>query len=383
MKRLNPITTEYIRRFSVLILLSFFSWMFFYSPLDVYEIQVQNYRTNYQTGIVDGDIDPLKTSLEAYIVYEMKKPYTWSDRKHKIIELKGKSKEFLNQLLESNNKISSNTTLEKYRSPNKFWSANSYFFRSSNFPANFLSQTFLKHPDYLMIKNNNKEKEYFKLYKSERTFSLKDAPLFISHPLQNYAYILLIIAILIYKYIQRPNIPSGAASYASFNAVYLPDALSIFLWLGGWMLFFLPDDSAPMVVRYIFLLFFVVFSLAIVLPTAKYASSWYKFTEDSFLWSDASGVGHILIKDIVSIKPYKKQLPKWVAPLIILFGRGQPIATGAGMISMSSSPEIGMVITTKKGQKIQVMANYLNSNKMFTERFKELRKQVKKSKKDR
>ena len=149
-------------------------------------------------------------------------------------------------------------------------------------------------------------------------------------------------------------------------------SILILLALFAWMLFFLPDDFAPMVVRYIFLLFFAVFALAIVLPTVKYASNWYLFTEDSFQWSDEDGIGNVPLKDIVSIKPYKKQLPKWVAPLIILFGRGQPVATGAGMISMSSSPEIGMEITTKSGKKIKVMANYLEADEVFTEHFQEL-----------
>jgi len=47
MKRLKPITTEYIRRVSILILLALFAWIYFYSPSDIYEIQVKDYVTNY------------------------------------------------------------------------------------------------------------------------------------------------------------------------------------------------------------------------------------------------------------------------------------------------------------------------------------------------
>jgi len=340
MKRLNPITTEYIRRISILILLALFAWMFFYSPSDIYEIQVMNYAATYQDKVTSGLLDPSKTSLDEYIVYKMKGPYPWSKRKQKIVEVKGKSGEFLNHIVNVNRGDSSDDIISEHRSPDTFWSGNSYFFRSSELPENFLSQTFLKHPNYLMIKDEDGN-------------------------------------ILIYIYLPRPNIPNGAAYYTRFNAVYLADILGVFLWTGAWMFFFLPDDSAPMVVRYIFLLFFAVFALAIVLPTVKYASNWYLFTEDSFQWSDTDGIGKVSLKDIVSIKPYKKQLPKWVAPLIILFGRGQPVATGAGMISMSSSPEIGMEITTRSGKKIKVMANYLEADKVFTERFQELEKKIK------
>jgi hypothetical protein len=377
MKRLNPITVEYMRRVSILILLALFAWMFFYSPSDIYEIQVKNYVAKYQEKVKNRSLDPSKTSMDEYIAYEMKSPYLWSKRKQKIVEVKGESGEFLNHIFNVNSGDVLDDIMSEHRSPDTFWSGNSYFFRSSELPDNFLSQTFLKHPNYLMIKDEDGNKRYFNLYKTERSSALDDAPLSVSHPLRIYSYLLLLLAILIYIYLPRPSIPSGAAYYTRLNAVYLPDVLSVFLWLGAWMFFFLPDDSAPMVVRYIFLLFFAIFALVIVLPTVKYASNWFLFTEDSFQWSDTDGIGSVPVKDVVSIKPYKKQLPKWVAPLIILFGRGQPVATGAGMISMSSSPEIGMEITIRSGKKIKVMANYLEADEVFTERFQTLEKKVK------
>jgi hypothetical protein len=377
MKRLNPITVEYMRRVSILILLALFAWMFFYSPSDIYEIQVKNYVAKYHEKVKNRSLDPSKTSMDEYIAYEMKSPYLWSKRKQKIVEVKGESGEFLNHIFNVNSGDVLDDIMSEHRSPDTFWSGNSYFFRSSELPDNFLSQTFLKHPNYLMIKDEDGIKRYFNLYKTERSSALDDAPLSVSHPLRIYSYLLLLLAILIYIYLPRPSIPSGAAYYTRLNAVYLPDVLSVFLWLGAWMFFFLPDDSAPMVVRYIFLLFFAIFALVIVLPTVKYASNWYLFTDDSFQWSDTDGIGSVPVKDVVSIKPYKKQLPKWVAPLIILFGRGQPVATGAGMISMSSSPEIGMEITIRSGKKIKVMANYLEADEVFTERFQTLEKKVK------
>ncbi len=377
MKTLQPVTVEYIRRFTVLLLLALFAWMFFYSPSDIYEIQVNDYAAKYKEHAQIGLVDPSKTSLDEYITQELKGPYKWSHRKRKIIEVEGESRNFLNHVFNVNRGKSQDDFIEKHRSPDTFWSGNSYFFRSSELPEHFLAQTFLKHPYYLMIREKDGTKRYFDIYNVKSSSALDDAPVFIAHPLRIYSYLLLLLAILIYLYLPKPKIPQGAAYYIRFNSVYLPDVLGMLLWLGAWMFFFIPDDSAPMFVRYFLLSFFGIFALAIVLPTLKYAASWYLFTEDTFEWSGAEGTGKVPLKDIVSIKPYKKQLPKWVAPLIILFGRGQPVATGAGMISMSSSPEIGMEITLKSGKKIKVMANYLEDNKVFSERFQEIEKQLK------
>ena len=187
---------------------------------------------------------------------------------------------------------------------------------------------------------------------------------------------MLILTLLVYLMLPRPKVPKGAAYYTRFNAVYLADTVGFFFWMAAWMFFFLPDDSSMPFGQYILLLFFAPLALAMIFPTIKYASNWYLFTEDSFEWSDKDGIGKIPLKDIVSVKPYKKQLPKWVGPLMILFGRGNAVATGAGMISMSASPEIGMEITLKSGKKVKVMANYLEADKVFTQRFQALEKKV-------
>jgi len=376
MKDLKPISTESIRRFSILILLAFFAWMFFYSPSDIYEIQVKDYVKNYLDKVKEGDIDASAISLDKYINFEMKRPYTWSSKEQKIIEVEGESSKFLNHISSVNRGDSLDDLIIKHRSPNTFWSGNSYFFRESELPKSFLSQTFLKHPNYLMSKGKDGQKIYFKLYKVESSSMLDDAPASVGLPLHIYSYILLIFSLLIYFLLPKPKVPEGAAYYTRFNAVYLADALGFFLWTAAWMGFFVPDDSSMHFGQYILFLFFAPFALVIILPTIKYASNWYLFTEDSFEWSDTDGIGKVPLKDIVSIKPYKRQLPKWLGPLMILFGRGNAVATGAGMISMTSSPEIGMEITTKSCKKIKVMANYLEADEMFTERFQELEKKL-------
>jgi len=376
MNALKPITTEYIRRFSILILLALFAWMFFYSPSDIYEVQVKDYIADYQDKVKSGSVDSSATSLDDYIVYKMKGPYTWSSKEQKIVEVGGESGKFLNHLLSVNRGDSLDDFVDEHRSPDTSWSGNSYFFRNSELPEGFLSQAFLKHPDYLMSKGGDGEKNYFKLYEAKSSSMLNDAPVSVGHPLRMYSYFLLVFSLLIYLMLPKPKVPEGAAYYTRFNAVYLADALGVFLWTGAWMFFFLPDDSAPMFVRYLLLLFFGIFALAIVLPTIKYASNWYLFTEKTFRWSDADGIGSISTNDIVSIKPYKRQLPKWVAVLIVLFGRGNVGATGMGSLAASSTPEIGMEITTKTGKKIKVMANYLEADEVFTERFQEIEKKL-------
>ncbi|MDD2450851.1 hypothetical protein [Sulfurovum sp.] len=376
MKTFAPITIEYIRRFSILILLALFGWVYFYSPPDIYEIQVKNYAQNYQKKVENGSIHSAETSLTDYITKEMEGVYSWSDRKKNIVEVEGEYRKFLNHLSSVYQGDSTDSDINQHRSPNAFWSGNSYFFRSGELPKNFLSETYLKHPDYLVSKSNDGEKNYFRLYKVEGGATLNKVPVSVGYPLRHYSYVLIFISLLIYLLIPKTKVPEGAAHYKRLNAVYLVDALSLLLWMAAWMLFFLPDDSIPLFVRYFFLLFFGIFALAIILPTNKYASNWYRFTEDAFEWSGTEGIERVLLDDIIAVEPYKRQLPRWIAPLIILFGRGQAGPTGLGMITATATPEIGMKIMTKSGTCIEVMANYLDSDTLFTKRFQVLRVKV-------
>ena len=228
------------------------------------------------------------------------------------------------------------------------------------------------------MQDNNGETRYFDYHAvtSASDIAVFDAPNTIKHPMRTYAYLLIVLALLAYLLIPRPSIPESAAFYTLLNAVYLPDVLGVFLWTGGWMFFFLPDDSAPVIVPYLFLLFFGLFGLIIMWSATKYASSWYRFKDGSFQWSGSSGIQSIALADVVSVKPYKRQLPRWIAPLIVLFGRGQPGATGVGILSGTSAPEIGMEITTNSGERIKVMANYLEADDEFTEKFQELERNL-------
>lgn len=209
-------------------------------------------------------------------------------------------------------------------------------------------------------------------YTPPDVYALKYINNAIKYPLQKYSYILPLFSILIYIYFPKIKVPNGSAFYVQFNTVYLPDILGMFFWIVAWFLFFLPDNSAPTFVRYFILLFFGSFALIYVMSAVKYAVSWYLFDKDTFIWSDKNGIDKVSLHDVISIVPYKKELPQWIAPLIILLGRGKPVATGAGLISMSSSPELGMEITTKSGKKIRIMENFLKKNKEFIKSFQEL-----------
>ncbi len=375
MNALKPITTEYIRRFSILMLLTLFTWMFFYTPSDIYEIKLNKYAESYKDKVRWGWVDST-TSLEQYIEKELRRPsWSKSPKKANILEVQGETADFLKRIAAENRGKLRDDFIRKHHTDG-FIARNNYFFRENEIPKDLTSKLFLKGVDALSIVDESGRKHYFTLYQAQRNFSLSYAPVSIKYPLEYYSYLLILLSILIYVYLPKPKVPVGAAYYTRFNAVYLADILGFFLWTAAWMFFFLPDDSAPMFVRYFMLFFFAIFALAIVLPTIKYASNWYLFTEKSFRWSGSGGVQRVALSEIVSVKPYKRQLPKWVAVLIVLFGRGNVGATGMGSLAASSAPEIGMEITTKSGKKIKVMANYLESDEVFTERFQELEEKL-------
>lgn len=375
MNILKPITMEYIRRFIVLTLLAVFTWMFFYTPSNIYKIHLHDYVGSYKDKLRWGWID-LDTSLEEYIKKEMQGPYFHSSSKRpKVLEVQGEAGRFLKRIAAENRGMVNDDFIQAHHKKEST-EKNHYFFRQNELPQAFASESLLKDADYLSVIDQEGEKHYFSLHHAKRNFSLNYAPVSVRYPLEYYSYLLIVLALLIYILIPKPTVPEGAAHYTRLNAVYLPDVLGAFLWTGAWMFFFLPDDSVPAGVRYFLLIFFAIFALAIVFSTLKYVVNWYLFTEDLFQWSDKDGRGSITVNDIISVKPYTRQLPKWIAPLIILFGRGHPGATGVGILTATAAPEVGMELTTNREKKIRVMANYLESDEVFTERFQALEKKL-------
>lgn len=363
---------EPVRRTSALILLALFAWMFFYIPADLYEIQIENYKELYEVKLRQGIVDK-QTTLQQYIARQMQGPY-WrsSPVTPEVLELvEGESAELLRRIAADNHGETTDRSIQAHHD-NSFTTRDSYFFRSKELPPGLQSEVASTKADFLTVQDDNGETQYFTFHAVTSDATLFQAPNSIKHPMRTYAYLLIVSALLVYLLIPRPSIPERAAFYTRLNAVYLPDVLGVFLWTGAWMFFFLPDDSAPVVVPYFFLLFFGLFALIIMWSANKYASSWYRFEDESFQWSSPRGIQRIALDDIASIQPYKRQLPRWVAPLIVLFGKGRPGPTGVGILSGTAAPEIGMEITTNSGERIKVMANYLEADDAFTKRFQAL-----------
>lgn len=380
MNTLDPITNEVLRRFSILILLALFALFFFFTPSDLYSIKLKHYDQSYKDKIRWGWIDADTTSLEAYIQKELQgSSWRSNPKKAKVFEPEGESALFLEGIVAQNSEKKIDPSISKHHD-NSFISRDTYYFTARELPADLLDEMKDSGTSHILIKDNLGAEHYMDLYNAKRSSTLFNAPTDIRYPYRSYSYLLIMLGLFIYTVLPKPVVPEGAAYFARLNAVYMPDILSFILWTAGWFLFFLPDDSAPVAVRYLMLVFFGLFSLAIVIPITKYASNWYLFKEESFHWSDWSGVHSVTFDDIVSIEPYTRKLPKWLGPLIILLGRGAPGPTGQGLIASSAIPEIGMEIRTKDGRSVRVMANYLQGDDAFTESFQALETRVKKRK---
>ena len=126
--------------------------MFFYTPSDIYQIELKNYAADYQDEIERGWIDPSSTSLDQYIAREMKGPYSWSSRDQSIVDVGGESGKFLSNLVAETRGQTTDAFFRSHRSTDKFWFGNTFYFRSSELPEGFLSQVLVQNPDYLRIK---------------------------------------------------------------------------------------------------------------------------------------------------------------------------------------------------------------------------------------
>jgi len=355
MKKWLSKRVEYLRRLTVLILLTIGIWFYCYTPSDIYRIERQNFKELYEVkrrlGIIDTNL-----SLEQYISNEMRGPFPWNlhSQEKKIILLQGKSAEFFAN-------ISANCEKRE----------NDYFFRAQALPSNLISRIIPQKADYFMIENPAGHLCYFTLSHAH-TF-LDNIPHSLRHPLQKYAYISFMIALLIYILLPLPSLPKNAAYYIRFNAVYLPDFLAFSLWSVG-LFFFLLDIDMPTFIRYFFLLFFGIYALTIIYHVTGYTYRWYRFKSDIFEYSDRYGIKRIKLNDIITVTPYKKRIPKWIGIIITILGRGDPGTTGIGIFSLFSTPETGIEITTVSGEKIRIMTNFLHADKEFTKRLQELAK---------
>jgi hypothetical protein len=354
---MNLFHREIIRRLLVLLLLVLSAFFFSHSAKDLYLIKHNDYAKSYQDKVKWGWINPASTSLQAYIDKELKSA-------NNVQEItSSEAVIFLQSLLEPNASLSAHRSLSTYEK--------GFYFNVYTLPTALIEGQ----KSNLKLVDDEGKAHYFKHYKADTSHFLRDAPYSLHYPLRPYAYVTLVLALMVYILIPRLNIPQGAASYAKANAIYVPDFLSYVFWSAGWLLFWFMGESVPVVVTFFLLLFFGVMALTLQTFIAKYASHWYLFDDNKLTFSDLNGVHTIAVEDAVSVQPYTKALPKWVGPLIILLGRGSLGPTGWGLIATTATPEVGMEITTKD-QKIRIMANYLQSDTAFTESFQTFEKMV-------
>lgn len=348
---------EVIRRLLVLLFLVLSAFFFSYSAKDLYLIKQSDYAKAYQDKVKWGWINPASTSLETYIDKELKS----ADNIQEITSSEAVS--FLQRLLEPNASLSDHRSLSTFEKE--------FYFNVSTLPTALIESQ----KSNLKLVDDESKTHYFKRYKADNSHFLRDAPYSLHYPLRSYAYVTLLLALMVYILIPRVKIPQGAASYAKANAIYFPDILAFVFWSAGWLLFWFMGESVPVVVKYFLLIFLGITALTLQSFIAKYASNWYLFDDSKLTFSDLNGVHTIAVEDAVSVQPYTKALPKWVGPLIILLGRGSLGPTGWGLIATTATPEVGMEITTKD-QKIRIMANYLQSDTTFTESFQTFEKMV-------
>jgi multisubunit Na+/H+ antiporter MnhG subunit len=370
---MRTVVSESLRRLWVMVLLMVSMMLFFYTPHEIYHITIKSYAKEYQQKVQWGWIDPQTHSLEAYIQQSMRtSPWRKSSTKPLQSIKTPQERAFFQALLDA----PKNPQLNQHRSKQRhLYDERSYYFYAHSLPSTLLQKP-LEGIVYYTLTQASGTKRYFTLHKASRGFMLDDASQALRYPYRFYSYLLWLFALLGYLLIPKPAIPKHAAYFRKLNAVYMPDILGFGLWSMAWFLYFLPDDSVPMAVKLILLLFFLLFALAILLPIVKYASNWYLFEEDGLRYSSIKGIQTISFEEIVSIEPYSRRLPKWVAPLIILLGRGNIGAIGLGLITASSASEIGMEITLNSGKRLRIMANYLQSDTQFTQRFQALKEAI-------
>jgi len=166
--------------------------------------------------------------------------------------------------------------------------------------------------------------------------------------LQNYSYIMLILALIAYLFGYKREIPKGAAYYSK---IIVLDIMGYIYWLGAMMLFtsFIggKDDHQILGTIFFFTLFGIV-PIYLIWYSVKLSSRWYLFGKDTFEWSDTRGVHSIALSDLKLAKPYVKTKYPF------------------------SSSEMGIEIITKSDEKIKIMSNNLEADELFMKHLRDL-----------
>jgi hypothetical protein len=141
-----------------------------------------------------------------------------------------------------------------------------------------------------------------------------------------------LLAIAAYWIIPRPALPAKALHHERLPSVWMPDLLGVLLattflslpliiaaredWLGGpwmFMLFMWPPG---------------LIALAIFWIAARYQCFWALISEDALAINTMRGMTVLPFASIVRVAPGETRPPRWLGPLLVLFGgwRGLGIA---------------------------------------------------------
>jgi hypothetical protein len=281
---------EVWRRVVVLGLLAFGMVLFAFSAKDLWQVQLKDYTQSYQNKVRWGWINPQTTSLQNYIERELKG--------REVITVADDAQSFFSAIVQQDARI------REHRS--RYVLSHDYYFSGEDLPASVLS----KGQSALLWQDTAGTSYYFRLYQANSSHLLRDAPYGLHYPWRNYAYLIVLLAILAYWLLPKSKIPEGAATYARLNAVYLPDLLAFGWWLLGWGLFCFMGDDVPAGVRYVILVFFGVFSLVMLGFISQYAARWYRFSDGALHYADLRGDHAIALDEIIAVKPYERRLPR-------------------------------------------------------------------------
>jgi len=174
-------------------------------------------------------------------------------------------------------------------------------------------------------------------------------------------FVLSALALALYLFIPRVDLPDGALIYERVPAVYGPDAIGFFVEPVLFALPFWARSGEPYLWEDFGLLVhpaavltwpIALMSSAILVVAARYASFWLVIEDDGFRIHRTSGERYIGYEDIERVTGYRRALPAWLgwlAPLLALSGR-----SGAAAALALARDDIGLRLVLKDGDTVSI-----------------------------
>jgi len=164
---------------------------------------------------------------------------------------------------------------------------------------------------------------------------------------ENYAFIPMALAILIYLFGPKTKLPEGAAHYSKISVL---DLLGYAFWFCFTMLFyssFAESSGKDLLMAISLFTLFSILPLYLIWLSVHYSGKWYLFSKNTFKWADSGGVQTIALSDIQDVEPYQRKIHSYYPE------------------------EIGIVISTKS-KKIKILSNNLQVDETFIKHLREL-----------